>query len=134
MVFLLAGCQTRPAPPPEAMRAACMSQAYLRTNGFLNSAPPDPKGINLLTSDLRYEEDGVMNFPKLLAERRGRFARKLRGVWTTPDHTKYLVVYGPIDEAQQCVGITEKFGFAYMRSSCAAAGEYEQMRERDLAC
>ncbi len=131
--MLLAACQTAPQPvAPDIAKAACVGQNYLRANGFLKEVP---KGrVVLLDTDLRYEVDGVLQYERLVKERRNRFSRKLEGVWQQPESTKYLVVYGPIDRAQHCLGIKHDFSFAYVRRSCDAHGVFTKLRERDLKC
>jgi hypothetical protein len=129
----LAACQSAPrAIAPDTARAACVGQEYLRTNGFLSAAP---KGrVVLLDTDLRYEVDGVLRYEQLVKERRGRFSRKLQGVWSQEDSTKYVLVYGPIDRSRYCLGIKHDFSFAYFRKSCDDAGAFTKLRERDLTC
>jgi hypothetical protein len=130
---LLGACQTAPQPAaPDTAKAACVGQAYLRANGFLNAAPQ--ARVVLLDSDLRYEVDGVLQYERLLKDRRNRFSRKLKGVWSRPESTKYLVVYGPIERRQHCVGVKHDFSFAYVRKSCDADGVFTKLRERDLKC
>lgn len=109
-----------------------MGQIYLHTNGFLNADPT--ARVVLLDSDLRYEVDGVLQYEKLIKERRNRFTGKLRGVWSRPGSTKYLLVYGPIDKQQYCLGIKHDHSFAYVHKSCDAGGVFTKLRERDLKC
>jgi hypothetical protein len=131
--MLIAACQTTSQPvAPDMAKAACVSQTYLRANGFLKDAP---KGrVVLLDTDLRYEIDGVLQYERLVKERRARFSRKLRGVWSQEDSTKYLIEYGPINRKRHCLGIKQDFSFAYMRKSCDSAGSFTRLRERDLKC
>jgi hypothetical protein len=132
-VLVLSACQSAPTPiAPDTVQAACVGQSYLRDNGFLDAAPK--ARVVLLDTDLRYEVDGVLQYEKLLKERLNRFSRKLQGVWSQPDSTKYLVVYGPIDRQQYCLGIKHDYSFAYVRKSCAAEGAFTRLRERDLRC
>ncbi len=129
----LAACQSAPrAVPPDTTRAACLGQEYLRVNGFLNEIPTDR--VTLLDTDLRYEVDGVLQYERLVKERRNRFTRKLQGVWMQPDSPHYLVVYGPIEKRQYCLGIGRNFSFAWVRKTCAAEGVFTKLRERDLNC
>jgi hypothetical protein len=131
--FALAGCQSAPhVIAPDTARAACVGQEYLRANGFLKETPTSR--VVLLDSDLRYEVDGVLQYEKLVKERRNRFTRKLQGVWSRPESTKYLLVYGPIDRQRYCLGIKHDYSFAYVRKTCDAAGEFTKLRERDLKC
>lgn len=131
-LVLLAACQTTTQPEPDVAKAACAGQSYLRANGFLKEAPK--ARVTLLDSDLRYEVDGVLQYERLVRDRRNRFSRKLRGVWLQPDATKYLVVYGPIDRQQHCIGVKHDFSFAYVRKVCDAQGVFTKLRERDLKC
>jgi hypothetical protein len=132
-LVVLAGCQSAPhAIAPDAAQAACVGQSYLRDNGYLNVEPK--ARVVLLDTDLRYEVDGVLQYEKLIKERRNRFSRKLQGVWSQPESTKYLLVYGPIDRQQYCLGIKHDYSFAYVRKSCDAGGVFTKLRERDLRC
>ncbi len=133
--LLVGACATpTPLPAPDILRAVCMSHEYLDTNGFLRTRPKDEKKISLLNTDLRYEEGGEMNYPRLLKERHNRFTRKLAGVWVTPGFTKYLVSYGPIDGTQHCVGVTEAFEFAYLKAGCQGEGTFLPLRDASALC
>ena len=131
--MLLAAYQTALQPvAPDIAKAACVGQNYLRANGFLKE---DPEGrVVLLDTDLRYEVDGVLQYERLIKERRDRFSRKLQGVWSQEDSTKFPVVCGPIDRQKHCLGIKHDFSFAYIRKSCNAAGAFARLREHDLRC
>ncbi|MGE3332791.1 MAG: hypothetical protein AB7I36_04055 [Rhodospirillaceae bacterium] len=130
---LLAGCQTAPRPiSPDLMAAACMSHAYLHANGFLSTVPEGK--VVLLNTDLHYEQEGVLDYPRLLKDRHNSFRRKLRGVWIADGYTKYRVKYGPVERLQQCVGVTEDFTFAYMLKACDTAGTFIELREHELSC
>ncbi len=129
----LGACQSLPPfVPSGAAQAVCMGQEYLRSNGFLNAVPQDR--VILLDTDLRYEVDGVLQYERLVKERRNRFTRKLQGVWTDHEAYRYLLVYGPIDQRQYCLAVRPDVSFVYIRKTCDGEGAFTALRERDVKC
>lgn len=135
--MLLAGCQTAGRPPLEAVRAACVSQTYLRLNGYLNTPPDKRLDLSLTAADTQSYEfsDGRLDFERLIKDRRNRFTGKLRGVKLAGDGTKYTVIYGPAGKSRRCLGVVPTFAFAYvMQGQCNVAPPFVRLRERSLEC
>lgn len=136
VALVLAGCQTAP-PQPEALRAACVAQAYLRTNGFLDTAPARTLDLFLTSADTQnYERaDGRLDFERLVKDRRNRFTGKLAGVRLAENDSKYVIVYGKRAAERQCLGVVSSFAFAYfIPGVCEITPPFVRLRENALGC
>lgn len=137
MLGTLAGCQTGPVAP-DVIRAACVTQKYLRVNGYLDTAPGGPTDVTLTRADVEtYENaDGALDYARLVKDRSRRFSGKLRGVMVAPDSGKYTVVYGPVGkDRRRCLGVVSNFAFAFFaEGACKDSASLVRLRERNLAC
>jgi hypothetical protein len=92
--FLCCGGFARASQLDEgSMRAACAAQSFLSANGYLDApANSDRSQIKLEMWDrIKYEKDGVLNWDRLLADRRGSYSGRLWRIQRSDDD--YLVAY-----------------------------------------
>jgi hypothetical protein len=130
----LAGCQTRPAVPTDVMKAACVAQAYLRVNGFFD-APTEPIKVTMTTADARiYTENGHIDYERMLTDRHGTYAGKLRGARAEPDGG-YRFFYQPARREPRCLAVDAAASFAWFPvNDCQNEAPDLDLRERNLRC
>jgi hypothetical protein len=121
------------ANSPE-VRAACASQVYLQSNGYLAPLKTfEPLAIDLeLWDRLKYENKGEMDWQRLLKDRQGRFFGRLYGAGRRDDG--YLVFY-KIENNFSCVTVSADFSESDLReANCRLRAPITRLNERDAKC
>ena len=119
---------------PSYMRAACVSQAHLRKNGYLESLEEfDLKDIDAEIWDFLRTTDGI-DWNKIVRERAGSFANRLYGVQR--ESAEYFTVYYRSDSRYfQCVDVKADLSSAYLQErGCKRTGVIVRLSEKDLQC
>lgn len=120
---------------PDENNAACLAQRFLAINGYLDvPAVNDRSRITLAMWDrISYEKAGVIDWDKLLADRRGRFSGRLFGI--TRNLGDYLLVY-KFDLAMACLRIAGDFASVHLHeSNCQPKPDtVKRVQEADLRC
>lgn len=132
VTVILVGCVS--FPRLEEVRAACAAQAYLQANGYLAPLKTfDPSMIDLELWDwMAYESDGAIDWPRLMADRQGRFPDKLFGVARGEDG--YLAYY-KIEGRFSCVSVSADLSIVDLHeANCRLQPLSTRLKERDLHC
>lgn len=114
--------------------AVCSAENFLSKNGYLNQLPMSAKDTVELEmwDNINYEEDGVFDWNRLLADRARTFAGRLYGAKINDD--EHLVFY-KLEESFRCVSVDlERNKSSLSEANCLISKEVVRIKDMDVLC
>lgn len=137
LLALVAGSPAEVRPTPG--HAACAAQAFLRANGYLDTAPTlAAEDLQLeLWDGVTYWKDGVFDYATMIRDRRNLYSGRLQGVLTEADGY-FSVVYrleGQRNRGRSCLVVTPDLrSVVIMHATCTPQRPVKRFSERRLSC
>lgn len=112
--------------------AICKSIHYLQRNGFLED-PADKNEIDLqLWDKMKYSNNGVMDWNKLLRDRQGHYINTLYGY--VKDGEDYLVFFSD-ESAFSCVRVSEDMSEVQLtEANCKPSDKTVRLKKNTNIC
>lgn len=99
----------------------------------MSEAVSDPTSVDLVYGDrMRYERNGEMDWPRLLADRSNTYTGGLRGVMSSDEG--FDVLYGR-EPFFTCVSVSADLRQAHLHeANCVPSGRIVRMSDTSLSC